>query len=86
MENDINMTFSKDALVIQNIGAETDRICEKLKDDMHNVLKRKGAILGVSGGIDSSVTLALAVKAFGPEKVVGIMLPVLPAINEGMKQ
>ena len=75
MENDINMIFSKDALVIHNIGAETDRICEKLKDDMHNVLKRKGAIVGISGGIDSSVTLALAVKAFGPDKVVGIMLP-----------
>lgn len=31
--------------------------------------------MGISGGIDSSVVLALAVKAFGPKRVLGIMLP-----------
>jgi NAD+ synthase len=42
---------------------------------MHKVLKRKGAVIGISGGVDSAVTLALAVKAFGADKVVGLMLP-----------
>ena len=37
--------------------------------------KRNGAVIGISGGIDSSVCLALSVKAFGPEKVLGIMMP-----------
>ncbi len=41
---------------------------------MHN-LKRLGAVVGISGGIDSSVCLALTAKAFGPEKVLGIMMP-----------
>ncbi len=35
----------------------------------------KRAVLGVSGGIDSSVTAALAVRALGPENVVGISMP-----------
>lgn len=35
----------------------------------------KKAVVGCSGGIDSAVTLALAVKAFGAENVVGITMP-----------
>lgn len=67
--------FTKHMLVIENIEAEVNKITSKLQDDMQNLLKRKGAVVGISGGIDSSVTLALAVKAFGAEKVVGILLP-----------
>lgn len=33
------------------------------------------ALLGLSGGIDSAVTAALAVEAFGAENVIGISLP-----------
>jgi NAD+ synthase len=40
-----------------------------------NGQKRFGAIVGISGGIDSSVCLALAVKALGNEKVIGITMP-----------
>jgi len=67
--------FIKHMLVIENIEAEVKKITSKLQDDMQNLLKRKGAVVGISGGIDSSVTLALAVKAFGAEKVIGILLP-----------
>jgi len=55
--------------------SEADRISGKLKEDILGLLKRKGAVIGISGGIDSSVTLALAVNALGSEKVLGIMLP-----------
>jgi NAD+ synthase len=75
MGNTINQPFTKDILVIDNIGAEVDRITAKLREDMHKILKRKGAVIGISGGIDSAVTFALAVKAFGADKVLGIMLP-----------
>jgi len=33
------------------------------------------AILGISGGIDSAVVAALAVRAFGPKNVLGVMMP-----------
>lgn len=36
----------------------------------------KGVVLGLSGGIDSSLVATLACEAIGPEKVLGIMLPV----------
>jgi NAD+ synthase (glutamine-hydrolysing) len=35
----------------------------------------KGAVLGLSGGIDSALTLALAADALGPERVEGILMP-----------
>ena len=67
--------FSSDILIIENIEAEVERIVGKLRNDLHKNLKRKGAVVGISGGIDSSVSLALAVKAFGADKVLGVMLP-----------
>lgn len=35
----------------------------------------KRAVIGLSGGIDSAVSAALAVRAFGPEEVLGVMMP-----------
>jgi NAD+ synthase (glutamine-hydrolysing) len=34
-----------------------------------------GVLLGLSGGIDSAVTAALAVQALGPDKVLGVSMP-----------
>jgi NAD+ synthase len=36
----------------------------------------KGVVLGLSGGIDSSLVASLACEAIGPDRVLGIMLPV----------
>ncbi len=36
----------------------------------------KGIVLGLSGGIDSSLAAALSVKALGPKKVLGLILPI----------
>ena len=38
-------------------------------------LRRRGGVVGLSGGIDSTVTAALAVKAFGPSRVLGLLMP-----------
>jgi NAD+ synthase (glutamine-hydrolysing) len=35
----------------------------------------RGAVLGLSGGVDSALTLAVAVDALGPERVEAIMMP-----------
>jgi NAD+ synthase len=67
--------FSKDIIKLESVERTATLIAEKLKDDVINVLKRRGAIVGISGGIDSSVTLALAVQALGSDKVTGIMMP-----------
>jgi NAD+ synthase len=38
-------------------------------------MRRHGGVLGISGGVDSSAVLALCVRAFGPERVVALMMP-----------
>lgn len=58
-----------------NVECKVNSITEKLKEEILYNLKRKGAIIGISGGIDSSVTLALAVKALGAKNVTGVLMP-----------
>jgi NAD+ synthase len=65
-------TFSPDALRIDP-AAETERIVAHLRSSV-SLLGHRGAVVGVSGGIDSAVSLALAVRAFGAQRVVPIML------------
>jgi NAD+ synthase len=67
--------FSKDIILIDDIESVVDKITAKLQEDVLHVFKRNGAVIGISGGIDSSVCLALAARAFGHDKVLGIMLP-----------
>jgi NAD+ synthase len=54
---------------------ETDRICDGLSEAVYHTLHRQGAAVAISGGIDSSVVLALCARAFGAQRVVGILLP-----------
>lgn len=75
MSQNNNRSFSKDILYLPNIESKVVEIAEKLKANITTVLKRNGAVIGISGGIDSSVSLALSVRALGPEKVMGILLP-----------
>lgn len=75
MKTETELSFTKDILFLKDVDNEIERITSKLREDVHGILKRNGAVVGISGGIDSSVTLALAVKALGNDKVLGIMLP-----------
>ncbi|MDF1549465.1 MAG: NAD(+) synthase [Bacteroidales bacterium] len=67
--------FTKDIIKLDDVDKTCNKIINKLKSDVYSLLGRKGGIVGISGGIDSSVSLALAVKALGSENVIGIMLP-----------
>jgi len=77
--------FSKDILVIKDIALATEVLIQQLKEDITIHMKRRGAIIGISGGIDSSVTLALAVKALGPENVLGIMMPEKESSSDSLR-
>ncbi len=52
-----------------------ERIAATLRRQVGDVLRRRGLIVAMSGGIDSSVCAGLAVRAVGPEHVFGLMLP-----------
>jgi NAD+ synthase len=56
-------------------AAEVERISEFLRTQLGEVLHRRGLVIAMSGGIDSSVCAALAVKAVGPKRVFGLFMP-----------
>jgi NAD+ synthase len=66
--------FSKDVLLL-DATAEAERIAAALRQQVIGALGRRGAVIGLSGGIDSSVVAALCVRAFGKDKVLGIFMP-----------
>lgn len=67
-------TFSP-ALLDLDCAAETERIVRWMQETVRKDMRKKGAVLGLSGGIDSSVVTALCVHAFGSDRVLGIMMP-----------
>src|SRR6266513_3434529 len=50
-------------------------ICDRLRDQLSTQLQRRGLVVAMSGGVDSSVCAALAVRAVGAGHVFGLMLP-----------
>jgi NAD+ synthase len=55
--------------------AEAGRIVEAMQAFVTRTLRRRGAVVGISGGIDSSVVAALCARAFGPGRVLGLIMP-----------
>lgn len=55
--------------------AETARIVEALRMQLRTAVRRRGLVLGLSGGIDSSVCAALAARAVGPKNVFCLFMP-----------
>ncbi len=56
-------------------GREVERIKLCLHKFVGQTLRKRGVVVALSGGIDSSVVGALCVRAFGPERVFGLLLP-----------
>src|SRR5689334_7884754 len=54
--------------------AEIARIAAALRDTVLGRLRRRGAVVALSGGVDSSVVAALCARAFGPDRVLGLFM------------
>ncbi len=74
--------FSKEILHIEDIESFCSALISKLRNDIAKNLQRRGGIVGISGGIDSSVVLALSAKALGSNNILGIMLPEQDSSND----
>src|SRR5690606_16629119 len=69
-------TAALDARVLDIDGdCVVANICARMREILSGELSRRGFIIAMSGGIDSSVCAALAVKAIGPQRVYGLLLP-----------
>lgn len=68
------MSFSASALDI-DAPAVIEAITHVLREQITGTLRRRGAVLGLSGGVDSSVCAALCVRALGAERVFALLMP-----------
>tara|TARA_B110000014_G_C20125228_1_gene598770 strand:- start:1927 stop:2919 length:993 start_codon:yes stop_codon:yes gene_type:complete len=78
------MTLQNNLLEINNINEVVESLTDFIKDQVHNNFKKKGVVIGLSGGLDSSVIAALCVKALGSDNVLGIILPEKESSNDSI--
>jgi NAD+ synthase len=69
------MSILKNKILNINYDAEVARIAAMMKDYLRKVAHRRGYVVAISGGIDSSVCASLAVKAVGKDRVLLLRLP-----------
>ena len=68
------MTFAKTVLDIDP-GKEISRVSEFIYESTFNKFRRRGAVVGLSGGVDSAVIAKFLVQALGKERVLALLLP-----------
>ncbi len=66
--------FSKDVLKL-DLEQKAAELAEALEHAVLKTLRRRGVVVAVSGGIDSACVAALAMRALGPKRVFGLLLP-----------
>lgn len=67
------MTISRQLQI--DPAREVERICGRIREILSQELRRRGLVVAISGGIDSAVCAALAVRAVGSQRVFGLLLP-----------
>jgi NAD+ synthase len=67
------MNFNKEVLNI-DCQSQVDNICTFIQRQVL-AMKKDGAVIGLSGGIDSALCSTLCLKALGRSKVLGLILP-----------
>jgi NAD+ synthase len=75
--------FSTDALDIDP-ATESARIESAIRDQVLATLRRRGAVLGLSGGVDSSLVACLCARALGPDRVVALLMPERESSSDSM--
>ncbi len=69
-----NGKFNADILKI-DCEIESQRIEQFIRKQVFESFRKKGIVIGISGGIDSAVVATLSVRAVGADKVLGLILP-----------
>jgi NAD+ synthase len=66
--------FSREVLQIDAARAAGD-VERAIREQVLGTLRRRGAVVGMSGGIDSSVVATLCARALGADRVLGLLMP-----------
>ncbi len=66
--------FSREVLRIDPARA-AEQIEQAIREQVLGTLRRRGAVVGMSGGVDSSVVATLCARALGPDHVLGLLMP-----------
>ncbi len=74
MPNASNDMVSRDVLRI-DAPQVAEQVETAIREQVFTVLRRRGAVVGLSGGIDSSVVATLCARALGSERVLGLLMP-----------
>lgn len=72
------------SLLSYDMAAEVEKISTRIRLQLREQLRKRGLIIAMSGGIDSSVCAALAVKAVGKDKVFAILMPERDSSSESV--
>ena len=67
-------------------AAELEKICARIKGLLRSDIRRRGLVIAISGGIDSSVCAALSVRAVGANKVFGLLLPETDSSSDSLER
>jgi NAD+ synthase len=62
-------------VLLLDVAAEVEKIGARMRHIIGRELRRRGAVVALSGGVDSAVCAALAVRTLGPKRVFGLLLP-----------
>ncbi len=62
-----------------------DRIISTVSRQVREVMKKRGSVVAVSGGIDSAVCAALCVRALGPDRVFLLLMPERDSSRESLE-
>ena len=61
------------------LAIDPEQVVKEIEESLRGVvsreLHRRGGVVGVSGGIDSSVTVGLCARAFGPKRTLALLMP-----------
>ncbi|HEY8570199.1 NAD+ synthase [Microbulbifer sp.] len=73
-DDDVSLVEGNDAAPLEELASVYQALVLGVRDYV-NKNGFKGVVLGLSGGIDSALTLAIAVDALGPDRVEAVMMP-----------
>jgi len=76
------MSALSESVLDLDCAQEEARILKRLREVTAQLLHRRGLVVAISGGIDSSVCAALAVRALGAERVFCLILPERDSADE----